>query len=445
MEGFDVAVVGGGITGAGVLRDCALRGLSAVLLEKGRPGGGTTGASTHLIHGGLRYLLYDRLTTHTTSWDSGNIVRIAGPLLTRLPLLWPLYKGQRHGPATVESLLEAYDGFQRMKAGRPHLRLGAQETLRLAPMLKPEGLLGSLSFDEWWLDAAAFVERNLDSARGLGAKVMTGVEVTGVLRDGTGSVCGLRARGQGGVETEVRARVVVNAGGPWADKVARLAGCRVPLRLRKGTHLVYRRPIAPVGLLLEAEDRERFIFAIPHRGGTLVGPTDVPAGDDPDALSSDDDEVRYLLGSLKRWLPAASEAFAGLTVGARPILGQAGSEKLLSREYEIIDHAKESSPGFVSAAGGKLSDYRLMARDAVDLACRKLGKDFPCRTDRVALDGTELPEAEKFPLPPRWLKTFLRSHPRLRELHALAHLGAGLTPILLVARDAQFGPLPVAF
>src|SRR5271170_2744477 len=108
----DVIIIGGGITGAGILRDCALRGLKALLLEKSAAGMATTASSSHLIHGGLRYLLYDRLTTHTTAWDSGNIVRIARPLLRRLPILWPVYRGHRHGAETVETLLECYDGFQ---------------------------------------------------------------------------------------------------------------------------------------------------------------------------------------------------------------------------------------------------------------------------------------------------------------------------------------------
>ncbi|MEK7745615.1 MAG: FAD-dependent oxidoreductase, partial [Elusimicrobiota bacterium] len=143
MADFDAVVIGGGITGAGVLRDLALRGLNAVLLERGEPGMATTASSTHLIHGGLRYLLYDRPTTHATCWDSGNIRRIAAPLLTRMPIVWPVYRGHSHGLETVETLLESYDSFQRMKQGLPHLRLSAPATLRLFPGLSREGLLGS--------------------------------------------------------------------------------------------------------------------------------------------------------------------------------------------------------------------------------------------------------------------------------------------------------------
>src|SRR5258706_15875894 len=127
VDNFDVIVVGGGITGAGVARDCAMRGLKTLLVERSRPGMATTASSTHLIHGGLRYLLYDRLTTHATCWDAGNIVRIARPLLSRVVLLWPVYRGHRHGLETVETLLESYDGFTRMKEGLAHRRLAAEQ------------------------------------------------------------------------------------------------------------------------------------------------------------------------------------------------------------------------------------------------------------------------------------------------------------------------------
>jgi glycerol-3-phosphate dehydrogenase len=161
---YDVVIIGGGITGAGVLRDLSLRGLRCLLVEKGEPGRGTTVNSSHLIHGGLRYLLYDRLTTHASCWDAGHIVRIAGGLLTRLPILWPVYRGHTHGLETVETLLEAYDGFQRMKGGLPHMRLPPREALRLIPALRPEGLLGAVVFDEWWVDPLALVRANLKSA-----------------------------------------------------------------------------------------------------------------------------------------------------------------------------------------------------------------------------------------------------------------------------------------
>ena len=407
------------MTGAGVARDCAMRGLRTLLLERGKPGMATTVSSTHLIHGGLRYLLYDRLTTHTTCWDSGHIVRIAGPLLHRLPIIWPVYKDHTHGLETVETLLEVYDGFQLMKGGLSHLRLTAEETLKLVPGLSPEGLRGSVCFDEWWVDPIALVEANLDSARRHGAEVRTGEPVTELARS-IGRIDGVIVG-----DRTIRAGVTINASGPWVDRVARLAGTNIPLRLQKGTHLRYNERLTPVGLLLEAVDRGRYVFVVPSPQGTLVGPTDLPAPADPDQVASTPDEVGYLISSVRRYLPKFPERYAETTVGARPILGQAGSEKLLSREYEVFDHAsRDGLEGFLTIGGGKMSDFRVMAEAVTNLACAKLGQPRACTTYRESLAGQPLGEPPLFPTPSRPLKKFLRRHPRLRELHAYAYLGA---------------------
>lgn len=418
MSGYDVVIVGGGVTGAGTARDCAMRGLKTLLLERGKPGMATTVSSTHLIHGGLRYLLYDRLTTHTTCWDSGHIVRIAAPLLTRLPILWPVYADHTHGLETVETLLEVYDYFSGMKGGRPHLRLSARETLKLVPGLKPEGLLGALSFDEWWVDPVALVEANLESARRHGAEIVTGRPVEALLREGN-AVRGVRADGR-----DILARTVINAGGPWVDKIAGLAGLSIPLRLQKGAHLRYDRKLVPVGLLLEAAGNGRYVFLIPSPQGTLLGPTDLPAPADPDQVSASPEEVRYLLDSARRYFKDFPERFDQLTIGARPILGQAGSEKLLSREFEVFDHRlRDGLDGFLTIGGGKMSDFRVMAEAVTSLACARLGKPAPCRTFLETLDGRPAAELRSFPRPWKPVKRFLRGHPRLRELHALGYLG----------------------
>lgn len=415
---YDVIIIGGGVTGAGTARDCAMRGLRTLLLEKGAPGAATTASSTHLIHGGLRYLLYDRLTTHTTCWDSGHITRIAGPLLTRLPLLWPVYRDHTHGLETVETLLEVYDGFQRMKGGRPHLRLSASETTNLVPNLEGQGLLGSISFDEWWVDPVELVKKNLDSARRHGAEIRSEENVTALLCS-QGTITGVISNGK-----EINARLVINAAGPWVDKISSLAGINVPLRLQKGTHLIYKKRLVPVGLLLEAADRGRYIFLVPSKQGTLIGPTDLPFPGQPDQVFTTPDEISYLLASVKRYFPDFPEKYDATVVGARPILGQSGSEKLLSREYEVFDHLnRDGLERLITIGGGKMSDFRQMASAAADLACAKLGLKIPCRTHCETLEGAPIVKIPFFPQPWRPLKKFLRRHPRLRELHALVYLG----------------------
>ncbi|MBI4051686.1 MAG: FAD-dependent oxidoreductase, partial [Elusimicrobia bacterium] len=219
-ELYDVLILGGGITGAGILRDCSLRGLKACLIEKGELGHGTTANSTHLIHGGLRYLLYDRLTTHSTSWDSGHIVRTAGPLLKRLPILWPIYQGHRHGLETVHTLLKTYAPFQKMKYGLPPLRLNREEVIRLCPGLIPEGLKGGLIFDEWLVDPVLLVKKNIEAASHLGAAVFQSTPIQEFLIHGR-RLEGVRIVTSSGESQEVKARLTVNATGPWADQVTR--------------------------------------------------------------------------------------------------------------------------------------------------------------------------------------------------------------------------------
>lgn len=433
---YDVIVVGGGVTGAGIARDCAMRGLKTLLVEKGKPGRATTASSTHLIHGGLRYLLYDRLTTHTTCWDSGHIIRIAGPLLTRLPILWPVYDGHSHGLETVETLLEVYDRFQPMKGGKRHLRLTAGEALKLVPGLKTQGLRGAVSFDEWWVDPVELVEKNLDSASRYGAEVRLGDPVTALLRT-AGAVTGVSAGG-----SDIPSKVVINASGPWINKIAGLAGIRIPLRLQKGTHLIYKERLAPLGLLLEAEGGGRYVFVVPSPQGTLVGPTDLAAPEDPDKIATTPDEIAYLLKSVGRYLPAFPERYDSTIVGARPILGQRGDERLLSREYEVFDHAsRDGVEGLLTIGGGKMSDFRVMAEAATTLACRKLGRAAQCRTFRETLDGKPVGEIPSFPRPWRPVKRFLRHHPHLRALHALAYLGAAFAGHVVRKALGQNGTL----
>ncbi len=172
----------------------------------------------------MRYLLYDRLTTHATCWDSGHIVRTARELLTRLPIVWPVYKDHLRGLETVETLFEEYDKFQPMKYGLPHMRLTPEACLRLVPGLKAEGLRGALVFDEWWVDAQQLAARTLDSARAAGAEVLLHAPVEAILRDGA-RAAGVSRRRQG----SFKARVTVNASGPWVRQgrpSSRARACR---------------------------------------------------------------------------------------------------------------------------------------------------------------------------------------------------------------------------
>ncbi|MBI4055443.1 MAG: glycerol-3-phosphate dehydrogenase/oxidase [Elusimicrobia bacterium] len=394
MEKFDTIVIGGGITGAAVARDAAMRGLTTLLIEKSEPGRATTASSTHLLHGGLRYLLYDLKTAQESAWDCGHILRIARPLFQRQFFLWPVYRHHRHGMETVETLLEVYDRWQGLKEGLPHRRFSVRQALEHLPSLKSQGLLGALRFDEWWMDPVRLVEETLASAQRYGARIQTRTQVRKLLKSGNLIE---------GVETESAigpqrfgCRILLNTTGPWTQEICRMAGIALPMSLRKGIHLVYPGTLTPTAVLLEAIDRKRYIFVVPLNQKTLLGPTDDPWEGSPDSLKAEPHEIEYLLQSAQRSFQDFPTQFSSTTAGARPILFQPASPNLLSRDHAVLDHEiLHGISGLLTLAGGKLSTHRKMAQDAVNLALKKLGKNLPCRTHLETLEGLPLPESER--------------------------------------------------
>lgn len=358
----DILVIGGGITGAGVLLACARRGLSAVLVERGRPGGMTTAVSSGLIHGGLRYLPYDAPVALECCQESGWILRRYGALLRRQPFLWPLYRGG-HGLDTAETLLELYDELQPLKGGRPHVRLSAADAAALVPGLSREGLVGALTFDEWAVEPRALVAAVIAEAAEKGARVLRG-EVTGLLRE-NGRVAGARLRGG----ASLKARVVINAAGPWADRVAALAGASAPLTLRKGVHLVLPGDFGPWALLFR-DETGRTVGLYPRPGEAWVGPTDDAYAGDPRDAEATAEELARLRRGVERVLPGLPPAEARGVAGVRPIAAGGPVGWLLSRDYRVFEHAAEGIEGFVTVTGGKLVLFRKMGEEAVDAAER---------------------------------------------------------------------------
>jgi glycerol-3-phosphate dehydrogenase len=389
-QALDLLVVGGGVTGAGVARDAALRGLRVCLVEQRDFASGTTWGSSGMIHGGIRYLEHDWETTRISCLDSGYIKRIAPHLLFPVVFLVPVYADARLGIETMEVGLEAYDRFQPYKAGRPHVRLSVDEALTLEPGLNPRGLVGALTMDEWGVDAARLVVLNALDARANGAELRTWTEVVGLLRDGGGAVSGARIRSRiTGVEEEIRAAVVCNAAGPWAAEVCAMAAVELRLRPAKGIHLVYERRITNVALSIEAIDG-RGLLLVPHAGTTLLGTTDDDHYGDPERLDVTEDEVEYVLQATERVLPSIRHhRIAHATAAVRPTLHHwRRYEDDLSREYAVVDHALEGVPGLVTVAGGKMSMFRKMAEDTVDSVLRALGRgQVPCTTNRRPLPG----------------------------------------------------------
>lgn len=412
---YDVLVIGGGCNGTGIARDAAMRGLSVCLLEKGDLGAATTGNSSGMIHGGIRYLLHDVSVTRTSCLDSGYIQRIAPHLLFRIPFIYPVLKNQpmpRVYLALAETFFESYDKYQPLKNGKPHTRLTREEVLTLEPGLTTD-VVAALTMDEWGIDGHRLCVANALSAARHGAVIRTHTRVESLLRDGN-AVVGARVEDlAAGRHYDVRAKVTVNATGPWAPRVAAMAGCEARIRPGKGIHLVTDRRLSNVGIICEAIDG-RQVFLMPHENHSWIGTTDDDYYGDPDDLEATRDEVAYLLEAVERFFPAVREArLISTMAGVRPTLyGEGVYEDRLSRAHRILDHAEiEGVPGLLSLIGGKLASYRLFAEEVTDLLCRKLGVQAACRTHREPLPG-----GEADPLPETWSERFELSPYAARRL-----------------------------
>ncbi|HSJ15170.1 MAG TPA: glycerol-3-phosphate dehydrogenase/oxidase [Longimicrobiales bacterium] len=436
--GYDLVVIGGGINGAGIARDAARRGLRVALFEREDWGAGTTGHSTRMIHGGVRYLLYDVPTTRHSSEDAGRIRRIAPHLTWRIPFLWPLYPGNPFMREATEAFLAAYDAPSVHKGGLRHARLSAAEARSLEPGLAPD-LVGAVTLDEWGCDVFRLAALNALDARAAGADVHAHTEVL-ELRFRGRDVCGVRVRDVlDGSERSVDAPIVVNAAGPWADRVAALAGAHVAMRPGKGVHVTFERRIGNYGLILEGKDG-RTMFLVPHGAETIVGTTDDDYYGDPSHVDLEitSDEVAYVIEAAARALPQA-RAWRPLRAwaGVRNTLFEWGVDSDdLSRRHEILDHeSRDGVAGMLSIVGGKLAAYRQQSEDAVDAVLAKLGKPYvACSTGTRPLPGAgPLPDfrelARSIQLPPASLeRIWARQGTLLHEILGAADADA-LAPI----------------
>jgi glycerol-3-phosphate dehydrogenase len=396
----DAIILGGGVNGAGIARDCALRGIKALLVEKNDLAKGASGANTGMIHGGIRYMQFDVHTTKMSCTDSGYIQRIAPHLLFRIPFIVPIAKPPPGNKAReffervylelAEVFFEAYDEFQPLKRGKPHTRLSREEALALEPGLDPN-ILGAITMDEWGIDPFRLVVENAVDAVENGALVLTYTELVSFVKDASGAVTGVvvedRVSGERRTHT---APVVVNATGAWGPRTAALAGGWYQLRPGKGVHIVYSHRISNMGIIMDGVDG-RQMFLMPHENGTIVGTTDDDYYGDLDHPRATEDEVKYILQAARRVFPSIDKYRMSRTyVGVRPTLFAWGpNEDRLSREHEFYDHAPQGVPGLISVAGGKLAAYRQLSEEVTDVVAARVGNKESCLTHTKPLPGAE--------------------------------------------------------
>ena len=380
-ETFDVAVIGGGIAGAAVARDAAMRGLKTAMVDKGDFAGATSSHSSKLIHGGLRYLPQGqlRLVYHALR-ERERLRHVTAPHLVRpLKFLFPFYRGRRPSRTAVCAGLILYDLFARTPPNEEHRRLSRQEVQRCEPALEREGLSGgAIYFDATGDDARITLENVLDAAYH-GAAVANYVTVEGFAHWGQ-RIAALFARdAESGAPIELRARVFVNAAGPWVDKIRRLdePECGPLVRLTKGVHLAIESSHLPVrNSLVLADDLNRIIFLIRHDNYTLIGTTDTDFEGDCEQVRADFDDADYLLDIINQSIPGArlrqhhvAASFAGLRT------------LRISRQLKPSSVAREeviaiSRSGLITVAGGKLTTHREIASRVVDRLMKMLGRSY---------------------------------------------------------------------
>ena len=404
-EAVDVIIIGGGANGTGLARDLSLRGVNVLLCEKGDLGRGASGSSSGMIHGGPRYLLDDVEITRHSCTDSGYIQAIAPHLCFRIPFLMPIPKANPFGPLGLllhDVFFDVYDRFAPLKNGIRHARLTAAQMQATEPGLAGD-FLGGVTLDEWGIDVGRLCLLGALDAEAHGAQVATYTAVTAILRETDGRVVGatLRHEGQGG-DVTVRAKVVVNCAGAWAEAMAKLPGREggrgaAQLRPGKGVHLIYEKRVSNFAIITSAKDG-RQIFVMPYLNETWIATTDDDYYGDLDDLWATSDEVQYLREAGESVLPGLrQQRLIGTRVGVRnTIHGWGQLEDSLSRRYEIVDHAQEGAPGFFSLVGGKLASFRVQAEEMADAVCQHLGKKAACQTHVLPLPGGDnLPTASQ--------------------------------------------------
>ena len=385
---FDVLIIGAGINGAGIARDAAMRGLSVLLIDKGEIGGATTIASTRLIHGGLRYLEHFEFGLVRESLrERETLLKIAPNLVKPLAMTIPIYKQSKRGPATIRAGMIVYDLLSWGKSLPRHRMLSRAETLEQLPGLNPHGLLGSaLYFDAQVEFPERLVLSNVVAARDLGAGVLDHTLVTKLSVEDA-RVTGIEFVTEDGQTHTAQARIVINATGPWVDRLLDRAPVESPKLIggTKGSHIVVPPfPTAPAkAIYLEARSDSRPMFIIPWDGKYLIGTTDVRFEGDPDEVRCEPWEIDYLLSETNAAFPRAALTVNDIVStysGVRPLAATSEKdEQSITRRHFIREHPRLSN--LLSIVGGKLTTYRSLSEECVDLIFRKLGRNTPpCRT-----------------------------------------------------------------
>lgn len=415
-DAYDLAIIGGGVNGCGIAADAAGRGLAVLLAEMGDLGGATSSASSKLVHGGLRYLEHYAFRLVREALGEREV------LLAKAPhIIWPLRFVLPHIPGQrprwmLRAGLFLYDHLHRRKAvpGSTALDLTRDPSGR---PLKAD-LTRGFAYWDCWVDDARLVILNAQAAAERSAEILPRHKVTAVRADGALWRLTIRASAQ---EREVRARALVNAAGPWVNKVGGLiAGTVAPrLRLVKGSHIVVPRIAGADDAYLMQSSDGRVVFALPYEERfTIIGTTDVPYHGDPAAVAIDESEIDYLIDLANRFFRAAlsRQQVVWTYAGVRPLYDdQSDNPSAVTRDYHLELQASAGLPPLLTVMGGKVTTYRRLAEESLERLEPHLAGMGPAWTARAPLPGGDLDEVDHLVADP--VAAFERFVGRLAERH----------------------------
>ena len=398
-ETFDVLVIGGGITGAGIAVDAATRGMNIALLEMQDFAAGTSSRSTKLVHGGLRYLKQFEVKMVAEVGKERAIVYENGPHVTTPEwMLLPFHKGGTFGSFSTSIGLRVYDFLAGVKRSERRKMFSAAETLAKEPLVKKDGLKGGGYYVEYRTDDARLTIEVMKQAVNKGATPLNYSKVKNLIYK-NGIVAGVLVEDLlTGEEYEVHAKKVVNATGPWVDGIREMDDSKKgkTLKLSKGVHIVIDQSRFPLKQAIYFDTPDgRMVFAIPRDGKTYVGTTDTFYNEDPINPGMTEDDRSYLLKAISYMFPdvnVTEKDVESSWAGVRPLIhedGKAPSE--ISRKDEIW----ESQSKLITIAGGKLTGYRKMAETIVDLLAEKFAKEdglsfTGCQTKNLPISGGDV-------------------------------------------------------
>lgn len=391
-ETFDLAVIGGGINGAAVARDASLHGLSVALVERADFAAHTSSQSSKLIHGGLRYLPQGQLRlVYQALRERERLRHLTAPHLVHpIGFLFPLYRDRTVSSLALRAGLWLYDRMAGTPAAERHRMLSAAQALALEPGLQAQNLAGGAFYYDAMGDDARLTLENILDAREHGAVVLN----YAVLDNLQPPSAKLRAAGVrdvlSGARVELRARVMVNATGPFSDPMRwRDEPESAPLvRLTKGVHLIFARPRnAPAHSLVLTDGNGRLVFLMRYPDSIVLGTTDTEFSGDPARVTATAADRDYLLEVVRRADPGIdlrASAILGSLAGVRALMMHPGAPSALPREAIIT----RSPRGLITIAGGKLTTHRQLAHEVLAMVCRQLGRDCgPCPSLKLPLPG----------------------------------------------------------